>query len=101
MRSSWMVPVLLVLAALAGYTLTTKPVRAQGEPFPFQVGDKVEFALQDDSRWQCQIEEIKGAFARCGNPSERQGSTIGRPEPPEQWLNITAVKWVKKAKGQR
>ena len=101
MRHAWSVPVLLVLAALAGYTLTTKPVRAQEEPFPVRVGDKVELALQDDGRWQCRIEEIKGVFARCSNPSERQGSTVGRPEPAEEWVNVTAVKWIKKAKDQR
>ena len=101
MRHPWSVPVLLALAVLVGYTLTTQPVRAQGEPLPFQVGDKVEFGLQDDGAWQCRIEEIKGAFARCGNPSERQGFTIGRPEPPEEWVNVAAVKWVKKAKAQR
>ena len=101
MRHPWSVGLLLAVTALAAYTLTTKPVRAQGEPFPFHVGDKVEFALQDDGRWQCRIEEIKGAFARCGNPSERQGFTIGRPEAPEEWVNVTAVKWVKKAKDQR
>ena len=101
MRHPWSVPVLIVLAVLTIFTVATTPGRAQGEPFPFQVGDRVEFALQDDGIWHCRIEEIKGVFARCGNPSDRQGPSIGRREPPEEWVNVAAVKWVKKPKDQK
>ena len=78
MRHRWSIPILLALAALAGYTLTTKPVRAQGEPFPFQVGDTITFSFQGGGATRsCRIEEMKGAFARCGN-TDRQGPTVGR-----------------------
>ena len=101
MRHPWTVVVLFALAALVGYTLTTKPVRAQGAAFPFQVGDIVTFSFADGDSRQCRIDEIRGMFARCGNPSDQQGPTIGRREPPEQWVNVSVVEWVSRPREQR
>ena len=41
--TSWSVPVLLALAALAGYAAGARPVQAQTEPLPFSTGDTVTF----------------------------------------------------------
>ena len=46
MRHSWSVPVLLALAALAGYAAGTRPVQAQSDALPFSTGDTVTFTLQ-------------------------------------------------------
>lgn len=101
MRHSWTVPVLLILAALAAYTLTTRPVRAQGAGWPFEVGDIVTFSFQDGDSRQCRIDDIRGSFARCGNTSDRHGPTIGRREPPEEWVNASVVEWVTKQRQER
>ena len=100
MRHPWSIPVLLALAALAGYTLTTKPVRAQGEPFPFQVGDTITFSFQGGGATRpCRIEEMKGAFARCGN-TDRQGPTVGR-KYLEEWVNVAVVEWATRVRDER
>jgi hypothetical protein len=39
--------------------------------------------------------------ALCVPPSERQGPTIGRPEPPEEWINIAVVERVTRPREQR
>src|SRR5688572_11278746 len=77
MRNSWSVLVLLALAAVAGYATSARPVQAQAEAFPFHVGDIVTFLYEENGSRQCRIEQIHGAFARCGSPVERQGPTIG------------------------
>ena len=97
MRHSWCLSVLIAFAALAGYAAATTPVRAQAEAVPFQQGDIVTFTFQDGDSRQCRIEQIHGTFARCGNVSDRQGPTIGRPEPPEAWVNVAVVEWVTKS----
>ena len=84
------VPVLLTLAALAGYATGARPVQAQAEPFPFQVGDNVTFSFQGGGTRPCRIEEMKGVFARCGNT--RQGPTIGSKHL-EEWVNVAVVEW--------
>lgn len=100
MRYPWSVPVLLALAALAGNAVGARSVQAQAEPFPFQVGDIVEFSFQDDGSRQCRIEEIKGTFARCGNPSDHQPFTVGR-EPPHRWVNVAVAESLTKVREQR
>ena len=100
MRHPVAVPVLLALAALAGYATGARPAHAQAQAFPLQVGDIVLFSFQDGDSRHCQIEQMRGAFARCGVPSGRLGSAIGRParREPEQWVNVGVVEWVTKAK---
>jgi hypothetical protein len=93
MRHPWTVPVLLALTALAGYAGGARPVQAQAEAFPFQVGDIVTFSFQGGGGSRpCRIEEMKGAFARCGSP-DRQGPTIGGRKPLEEWVNVAVVEW--------
>ena len=104
MRHPVTVAALLALAALAGYAAGARPVQAQAQPFPFQVGDLVLFSFQGATSRHCRIEEIKGEFARCGDPSNRPRTAIGRPahqEPPEQWVNAGVVEWVTKGREQR
>jgi hypothetical protein len=97
MRQSWSVPVLLALAALAGYAAGARPVQAQSQPLPFSVGETVTFRFADDGSRDCRITDIKGMFALCESPSEGRGPTFGRPsspEPPEEWFNIAVVERV-------
>ena len=101
MRYPWCFPVLLALTALAGYAAGARPVQAQAEAFPFQIGDVVTFSFPDDGRRDCRIEDLRGYFARCGNPSQHQTSIIGQPERREEWVNLAAVKWVTKSRQQR
>jgi hypothetical protein len=101
MRHSLCLSVLLAFAAFAGYTAATTPVRAQGEAVPFQQGDIVTFSFQDGDSRQCRIEQIHGTFARCGNVSNIAGSTIGRSEPPEAWVNVAVVEWVTKSRERK
>jgi len=44
MRKFISVPVLLSLAALAGYAAGARPVQAQSEALPFSTGDTVTFS---------------------------------------------------------
>ena len=101
MRHSWSVPVLLVLGAVAGYGAGTRQVQAQSEPLPFKTGEIVMLRFADDGGHECRITEIKGMFALCDSPSERRGFTIGRPEPPEEWINILIVERVTRPRERR
>ena len=78
MRHPWSVPVLLALAALAGYA--ARPVQAQTEPLPFSTGDTVTFS-NPEGTWKCRIEEIRGTFAhvaiRLGRRSSDRRSPAG------------------------
>jgi hypothetical protein len=96
-RLSWSVPVLLVLAALAGYAARARPVQAQVAALPFTTGDTVVISLQGGGSRECHIEVIRGMFARCGNPSESQGVRIG-DRRTEAWVNVAVVEWVTKAR---
>ena len=100
MRHSWSVPVLLALTALAGYAAGARPVEAQGGASPLELGEVVTFSFQDGGTRQCRIEEIRGLFARCGSTSDR-GPTIGRREPPAEWVNVAVVEWITKRNEQR
>ena len=99
MRHSWSIPVLLAAAAFAGYAAGARPVLAQAEAFPFQVGDVVTFSFQGGGTRPCRIEELKGAFARCGKP-DRQGPTIGS-KPLEEWVNVAVVEWAMRVREER
>ena len=101
MRHSWSFPVLLALAALAGYAAGARPVQAQSDTFPFSIGDTVTFNLQPDGTWKCRIEEIRGTFARCGDPSGPPTVRYGDRQPDQQWMNVAAVRSVSKAPVQR
>ena len=101
MRHPWSVPVLLTLTALAGYAAGARPLQAQSEAFPFQIGDIVTFTAVQGETWQCRVADVRGYFARCGDASERPTSIIRQPEPREEWVNVAAVKWVTKSRQQR
>ena len=103
MRLSWSVPVLLALAALAGYATGAGPVQAQAQPLPFAIGETVTISLQSGST-RCRIEEIRGAFARCGDPSSPPIGGFGvRGQPADQssWVNLAVVEWITKPREQR
>jgi hypothetical protein len=101
MRHPWSVPVLLALAAVAGYAAGARPVQAQSEPLPFKTGDTVTFRYADNGSRDCRITEIRSMFVLCEPPSGRQGPTFGRPEPPEEWFNIAVVERVSRPRGRK
>lgn len=106
MRDPFSVPVLLVLAALVGYAVGTRPVEAQAEQFPFATGQVVTLTLEGSGTHRCLIEEIRGTFARCGDRSAQssstQSSSIGPRERPEQWwVNLAQVHWITKPRPNR
>ena len=101
MRHPWSVPVLLALAAVAGYAAGAHPVQAQTEALPFSTGDTVTFSFQPEGTWKCRIEEIRGAFARCGDPSGPPVVRFGDRQPDRRWVSVAAVASVWKAPAQR
>ena len=100
MRHPWSIPILLALAALAGYAAGAHPVQAQTEALPFSTGDTVTFS-NPEGTWKCRIEEIRGAFARCGDPSGPQVVRYGDRQPDQRWVNVAAVASIWKAPAQR
>jgi hypothetical protein len=101
MRHPWSIPVLLALVAFAGYAAGARPVQAQSEPLPFKTGEIVTFRFADNGSRECRITEIRGMFALCEPPSERQAPTFGRPEPPEEWFNIAVVERVTRTRERK
>ena len=102
MRHPWSVPVLLALAALAGYATGTRPVQAQAQTLPFAIGETVTITLQEGTH-RCRIEEIRGTFARCGSPSSTPigGFGVRQPSSDQSWVNLSVVEWVIKPSEQR
>ena len=102
MRYSWTVFVLLALAALAGYAAGARPVKAQAQPLPFAIGETVTFSLQGGTH-RCRVEEIRGAFARCADPSSPPVGGFGVRQPADQssCVNLADVEWVTKPREQR
>ena len=100
MRHHSLIAVLVGLGALAGYAADA-PAQAQSQPLPFLMGETVTFRYADNGSRDCRIGEIRGAFALCLPPAERQGPTYGRPEPPEEWINLAVVERVTKVRERR
>jgi hypothetical protein len=65
------------------------------------MGDIVLFTFPDGDSRECLIEQTRGAFAKCVNPSDRRGPTIGRREPPDEWVNVASVEWATRRKPER
>jgi hypothetical protein len=101
MRHPWFVPVLLVVAALAGYAAGARPAQAQSQQWPFAIGEVVTFWYADNGSRECRIAEIRGTFALCRPPAERQGPTYGRPDPPEEWINVAVVERVTRPRDRK
>ena len=59
-------------------------------------------ALQGGTN-KCRIEEIRGTFARCGNPSSTPigGFGVRQPSSDRSWVNLAVVEWVIKPSEQR
>jgi hypothetical protein len=102
MRHPWSFPVLLALVAVAGYAAGARPVQAQAQHLPFALGETVAVSVQGATS-RCRIEEIRGTFARCGDPSEPPvgGFGVRQPSSDQSWVNLTAVEWVIKRSEQR
>src|SRR5918994_758556 len=86
MRHPWSVPVVLVLTALAGYAAGARPLQAQPETLPFQLGQTVELGFDASHSRKCRIEDLKGTFVRCRNLSASDRAT--------RWINIAQVAWM-------
>jgi hypothetical protein len=89
--------VLLVLGVVAGYLTFGTPVRAQNQPLPFAIGDRVTFRFAGPftENWHnsvdCTVSDIRGVYVRCAPaPNERL-------DRPEQWYNQQSVVVVEKA----
>jgi hypothetical protein len=100
MRLHWSVPVLLVLGAFAGYATGTRPLQAESDQWPFSSGEVITLTFPGGGTRPCSVEEIKGMFARCGTV-QRQPSSIGQRERPEDWVNLAQVEWVTKPRPDR
>ena len=50
-------------------------------------GDTVTFSLPPDGTWKCRIEEIRGTFARCGDPSGPPTVRYGDRQADQQSVN--------------
>jgi hypothetical protein len=100
MRDSWSVPILLALAAIAGYAAGARPVQAQAEPWPVATGEVVTLTFAGGGSRSCSVEEIKGTFARCGT-GQRQPLSIGQRERPQEWVNLSQAEWVTKPRPDR
>ena len=93
MRYPRSVPVLLAIATLAGYAVAARPVQAQTEALPFSVGDTVTFSFNGGGSRRCRIEELRGRFARCGDPSASRVVRYGDPQMDREWINVAVVEW--------
>jgi hypothetical protein len=100
MRHPWSVPVLLALAALAGYAVGARPVQAQAEQWPVGIGQDITLTLPGGGTHRCLIEAVRGTFARCGD-RQKPSLNIGQRERPEQWVNLAQVDWITKARQER
>ena len=94
MRHPWSVPILLALAAAGGYAAGARPVQAQAEAFPFRTGESVVLSFQGGGTRTCRVEEMKGVFARCGDPSESSVVRYGDPQRRQQWVNVAVIEWI-------
>jgi hypothetical protein len=101
MRHPWFVTVLLALALLTGYAVGARPAQAQAQPLPFPIGEIVTFRYADNGSRDCRVTQIRGMFALCEPAVERQSPTYGRPEPPEEWINIAVVERVTRPRDRR
>ena len=102
MRHPWSVPALLALAALAGYAIGPRPLQAQAQPLPFAIGETVTISLQGGTH-RCRIEEIRGTFARCGDPADPPvgGFGVRQPTDDQSWVNLALVEWVTKPRERK
>jgi hypothetical protein len=82
MHRSGSVAIIVVVAAVAGYAMGTRPTLAQANPFPFTVGDSLTFTKPDGGTLRgCRVEDIRGTFVRCGPPSRGESS----------WTNVSVM----------
>jgi hypothetical protein len=100
MRHSWSVPVLLALAALAGYAAGTRPVQAQSELWPVSNGEVVTLTFAGSGTRSSSIEEIKGRLRGAGLPN---GSHLasGSVSARRSGVNLAQVEWVTKPRPSR
>ena len=86
MRHSWFVPILVAIAVLSGYAAGARPVQAQPETLPFQLGATVEIGFDASHSRRCQVEEMRGTFMRCRN--------LSRSDRANRWINLAQAAWV-------
>jgi hypothetical protein len=93
MLNRWSVLV-LVVGALAGYTVAGSSAQAQSEPLPFAVGDTITLHYGNDadrngieSGTECTVAEIRGMYVKCG----RRSRVGGGSDRLERWLTLKYV----------
>jgi hypothetical protein len=69
---------------------------------PFVVGEIVTISLQGGTH-RCRIEEIRGMFARCGDPSGPPINGFGVRQRTDQssWVNLAVVECVTRPREQK
>ncbi len=92
MLNRWSVLV-LVVGALAGYTVAGSSAQAQSEPLPFAVGDTVTLWYGNNTASpevgtsvECLVGEIRGTYVKC-SPRSR---VAGR-DSFERWFTLKYV----------
>src|SRR5688572_13143052 len=92
MWNRWSV-LMLIVGALAGYSVATPSLQAQSDPSPIAVGETVTLWYGKDaavpgfgSSFQCTVAEIRGPYVKCG-PRNR----LGAIDRPERWVTLKYV----------
>ena len=57
----------VVLIGIAGIAVGTfiRPVEAQTESSPFQIGQRLDLSYDNDRTFPCVLVEVRGTFVRC------------------------------------
>jgi hypothetical protein len=85
---------LLMLGVITGYLISGTSVRAQNDPLPFAVGDRVTLRYRigpssGGDQVECSVMDIRGIYVKCAPPA-RAAQNI------EHWHSLEPVLWVQK-----
>jgi hypothetical protein len=101
MRTRCFTAVVLAVDALAIYKGAGHSVAAQSQPFPFRIGEVVTLSFQGGGSRPCRIDDIRGTFALCGDTTERRGFGVSRLALRDEWVNVSVVEWITRAREER
>ena len=101
MRYPWSVPVLLDRCRPRGLRRRSTP--GGGTVATAAILHRRDCRLQVGRQWEPRVSDCRDQrhVRPCKPPSERQGPIIGRPEPPEEWINVAVVERVTTPREQR
>jgi hypothetical protein len=87
MLNRWSV-LFLFVGVILGYALAGRPVKAQGDPLPISVGDRITGTYLNDKSFSCVVGEIRGVYLRC-DPTGPTTSIGSRRS--EHWQSLESV----------